>query len=301
MNLKQINLLSALLVFTVVVFTACSSEQSADNRSIDIAVADTPQSKLLSALATSVLEDSGYTVNHTLVSRDEAWRRVAEDSSDVFLSATMPDFDDQLYDQFGEWVEIAGVNVLDVKPGLAVPAYANMDSVPQLRGAQKLVEERVISLASDMAGEALLKKALGAYELNGLKIDTTQILAFDAYMADKTSNQEWVLVYTRQPNYSVSRHDLRFLKDPKKVFGEAQQLVTIAHKGFRYSDNLASSFLSSMIVQNDDFSAMLDQMQLGTDPKKIAADWKMKNAFSIAGWMPEPEDKGLENMFGGGE
>jgi len=301
MSLKHFNALSALLVFTIVVFTACSSEEAAEDRSIDIAVADTPQSKLLSALATSVLEDSGYTVNHTMVSRKEAWRRVAEDSSNVFLSAAMPDFDDRLYDQFGEWVEISGVNVLDVKPGLAVPAYANMDSVPQLRGAQKMVEGRVISLAGDMASEALLKKALGAYGLSGLKVDTTHKLAFDEYMDDKTSNQEWVVVYTRQPNYSVSRHDLRFLEDPKKAFGEVQQLVTIAHKGFRYSDELASSFLSSMIVQNDDFSAMLDQMQLGMDPEKIAADWKTKNAISIASWMPESDDKSLEHMFGGGE
>jgi glycine betaine/proline transport system substrate-binding protein len=198
-------------------------------------------------------------------------------------------------------VEISGLNYLGFQPGLAVPDYANMDSIPQLRGAEKLVEGRVISLASDMADEALLKKALGAYDLESLKIDTTQKLVFDEYMRNKTADQEWVLVYTHQPHYSTARHDLRFLKDPQEAFGQPQQVVTIAHKGFRLNDELASSFLSSMIVPKDDFARMLDQMRLGTDLGQIVADWKTKNAVSIAGWMPPPDDKDLENMFGGGE
>lgn len=80
-----------------------------------------------------VLEDVGYKVTLTQVEAGPMWTAIADGSADVALSIWLPGTHKTYAEKFEGKYDDIGVSMKDVKIGLVVPAYMDIDSIEDLK------------------------------------------------------------------------------------------------------------------------------------------------------------------------
>ncbi|MGI6227260.1 MAG: glycine betaine ABC transporter substrate-binding protein [Peptococcales bacterium] len=141
------------------------------------------------------------------------------------------------------------------------------------------------------------EKALEEYDLDNFEIiegsDATMISALN----DAIRNEKWIVVTGWTPHFKFAKWDLKYLDDPKKAFGDAEQINTIVRKGLKEDLPDVYTFL-------DNFNWTLDDMQTlevwneepGADPYENAKRWIGENEAKVNQWI-----EGLELNSGNGQ
>jgi len=141
-------------------------------------------------------------------------------------------------------------------------------------------------------GAGIMKATGDAVEQYGLDYEVVE--GSDATMAaalkQAIDNKEWVAVTGWTPHWKFARWDLKFLEDPKKVYGEAETINTIVRKGLKAD-------MPDVYAVCDNFkwdgkqigSAMAMAEELGDD-KAAARKWIEENQELVNSWLPEGYD-----------
>ena len=79
-----------------------------------------------------------------------------------------------------------------------------------------------------------------------------------------------------------NQYDLKYLDDPDKVFGDAEEIHTIARKGLKEDQPVAYEFLSRFQWTSDDMGEMMIAIQGGTSPEQAAKDYAENMQIKLA-------------------
>lgn len=93
-----------------------------------------------------------------------------------------------------------------------------------------------------------------------------------------------------------AKYDLKYLKDPKGVYGEAEEIHTIARKGLKDDHPTAYKVLSQFKWSEDDMGAVMLDIQEGTKPEEAAEKWVKNNNEKVAEWTKGAEKVNGENI-----
>ena len=82
-----------------------------------------------------------------------------------------------------------------------------------------------------------------------------------AFLQKSIENKEWIVVTGWTPHWMFSRYDLKFLDDPQKQYGDAEQIQIMATKGFSDKDPYAAAFFRNFSLDNDQLSELMDLVE----------------------------------------
>lgn len=136
-------------------------------------------------------------------------------------------------------------------------------------------------------GAGLMKaaaKAMDEYGLDDWKLVEGSSAAMTATLKKAYNKKEPIIVTGWTPHWMFAQFDLKYLDDPKGVFGEDENIHTIARKGLK--DDLPDAYkvLDQFNWTPDDMGVVMNSIVNGEEPEEAAAKWVKDNADKVSEW-----------------
>ena len=236
-----------------------------------------------------ILEDElDYKVNATMADAGVVFTSLADGDVDFFIEGWLPVTHQSYMEEYGDKLEKLGANYEGARIGTVVPSYVEIDSLEELNAVKDKFEGRIIGID---AGAGVMKTTEKAIEEYGLDMELTTgsgpVMA--AALSDAINNEEWIAVTGWTPHWKFAKWDLKFLEDPKKVYGDAETLYTIARKGIKEDENLADAveLIENFKMNDEQLGDLMSAFEeSNTDEEETAKQWVKENEELVKSWLP---------------
>lgn len=145
---------------------------------------------------------------------------------------------------------------------------------------------------------AATEEAITEYGLD-LTLDATSGPVMVTELGEAIENGEDVIVTGWQPHYKFAEYDLKFLEDPQGIFGDVENIHTMARTGVREDFPHVTTFFENFYMDINSLGDLMGEINARGDSEDtldIAADWMSNNEDVWADWLPEGFDGGGETV-----
>ena len=261
-----------------------TGDAQAQAKRVRIAYVEWSDAVVATNILKTVLEEKGYTVTATPLAAAAMWQAVATGEADAMVAAWLPATHASYYGQLKDKVDLLGPNVSGAKIGWAVPKYSKLSSVEDLKTMGSEVDGKVIGIDP---GAGLMKasdKAIKDYALPVKLMDGSDA-TMNAALKDAIDRKKDIVVTTWTPHWMFGRYELKYLADPKGVFGGEETVNTVARKGLDKDMPEVYAILKKFKLSLDDEQkVMLQNEEKGTKPADTAAAWVKANPDKVKVW-----------------
>jgi glycine betaine/proline transport system substrate-binding protein len=238
-----------------------------------------------SNVAAQVIETKlGYPVKLVPVAAGVMWGGVARGDLDATLSAWLPATHAAYWDQYKSKVEDLGANYNDAKIGLVVPADVKASSIADLEGQKDAFSGRIVGID---AGAGVMKKAdeaIKAYKLN-YQLMASSGSAMTAELARDINANKPIVVTGWAPHWMFGKWKLKFLEDPKKVFGGAEHVDNVINPELEKKAPQVVEFLKKFQWKPGEIETIMLTAQGGTKPDAAAKSWVSAHPDRVNDWV----------------
>lgn len=134
-------------------------------------------------------------------------------------------------------------------------------------------------------------KALTEYEnLADFELVESSSAAMASELQKAYENEEPIVVTGWTPHWMFAKFDLKYLEDPKGVYGEAEAIQTLVRQGLKDEQASAYTVLDQFFWTPDDMAKVMVDIEDGADPAEAAAAWVEENSDTVAEWTSGAEE-----------
>ncbi|EZI27926.1 glycine betaine ABC transporter substrate-binding protein [Pseudomonas extremaustralis] len=263
-----------------------STLASADSKTLSIGYVDGwSDSVATTHVAAEVIKEKlGYDVKLQAVATGIMWQGVATGKLDAMLSAWLPVTHGEYWAKNKDKVVDYGPNFKDAKIGLIVPEYVKAKSIEDLK-TDTTFKNKIVGI--DAGSGVMLKtdEAIKAYGLD-YKLQASSGAAMIAELTRAEDKQESIAVTGWVPHWMFAKWKLRFLDDPKGVYGAAETVNSIGSKDLEKKAPEVAAFLKKFQwASKDEIGEVMLAIQNGAKPDAAAKDWVAKHPERVAEWV----------------
>ncbi|MCO6540895.1 glycine/betaine ABC transporter [Bombilactobacillus bombi] len=165
--------------------------------------------------------------------------------------------------------------------GAQLPKYQSHKSL----GPQINYTITGIEAGSGIMGRA--DQALTSYHLKSQKwqLMTSSTAAMISTLDKATKNKQPIVVTAWQPHWMVEKYNLKFLKDPKHVFGKGESMRTVARLGLKKDNPGVYQFLKNFHWQLDEATPLMMKINSGVKTETAVKDYINQHPQQIKAWL----------------
>ncbi|MGU3546699.1 glycine betaine ABC transporter substrate-binding protein [Methylobacterium sp. A52T] len=261
------------------------SPAEAAGKQVRLAYVEWADAVAATTILKQVLEEKGYTVKAVPLAAAAMWQAVATGDADASVAAWLPVTQGAYYEKLKDRLDLLGPNVTGAKIGWVVPASSPLNSIEDLKTRAAEVDGKVIGIDP---GAGVMKSSEAAIKAYGLPVKLVD--GSDATMTSALKNavrqKKDVVVTGWTPHWMFARYELKYLADPKKVFGEDESVNTIVRKGLKEDLPEVYAILEKFKLGIKDEEAMMAQNEeRGAKPEQTAAKWIAEHRPTVDGWL----------------
>ncbi len=226
----------------------------------------------------------GYDVKLQAVATGIMWQGVATGKLDAMMSAWLPVTHGDYWNKNKDNVVDYGPNFKDAKIGLIVPDYVKANSLADLKSDDSF-KHKIVGI--DAGSGVMLKtdQAIKDYDLSGYKLQASSGAAMTAELGRAYAKQQSIAVTGWVPHWMFAKWKLKFLEDPKGVYGAAETVNSIGSKELASKAPEVADFLKKFQWQSkDEIGEVMLAIQEGAKPEAAAKDWVAKHPERVAEW-----------------
>ncbi len=286
-NRKRTIRAAALAVISVMVFMAASiSPASSKKGEIELVYVEWATEVASTNVVKAVLEDAGYEVEITPVSAAAMWQAVATGDADGMVAAWLDTTHGHYLEAVKDKVEDLGPNLEGTRIGLVVPTYVTIDSIEDLNANARKFDEEIIGIDPGAGLMSKTEKVMEEYKLKDLELVEGSDATMIATLAGAVRDKKWIVVTGWTPHWMFSRWDLKYLDDPKKIYGGSERVDTIVRKGLKKDMPEAYRILDNFHWTVADCEELMGwDQEPGADPAKNARKWIEKHPDKVKAWL----------------
>ncbi|EPL04819.1 glycine betaine ABC transporter substrate-binding protein [Pseudomonas sp. CF161] len=267
------------------VLAISSTLASADSKTLSIGYVDGwSDSVATTHVAAEVIKQKlGYDVKLQAVATGIMWQGVATGKLDAMLSAWLPVTHGEYWTKNKDKVVDYGPNFKDAKIGLIVPEYVKAKSIADLKDDTSF-KNKIVGID---AGSGVMLKTDQAIKDYGLdyKLQASSGAAMIAELTRAEDKKESIAVTGWVPHWMFAKWKLRFLDDPKGVYGAAETVNSIGSKGLEKKAPEVAAFLKKFQwASKDEIGEVMLAIQDGAKPDVAAKEWVAKHPERVAEW-----------------
>lgn len=136
---------------------------------------------------------------------------------------------------------------------------------------------------------AATEKAIEEYELEDWSVVAGSSAAMTAALKKAYDSEEPIIVTGWTPHWKFAKYDLKYLEDPKEVFGGEEEIRTIGRTGLAEDLPEAHQILSQFNWTQEDMGAVMIAIQDGEKEDVAARNWVDENADKVSEWTKDVE------------
>ncbi|MEK4698162.1 glycine betaine ABC transporter substrate-binding protein [Solibacillus sp. FSL R7-0668] len=276
-------MLGSVAMAAALVLGACSGDDSSESLGdINLAYVEWDTEVASTHVVGHVLEEMGYDVTLTPLDNAIMWEAVSKGEADAMVAGWLPATHAAQLDKYGADLEDLGANLDGAKIGLVVPSYMDVNSIEDLSDEAKKTITGIEPGAGIMAAS---ENALEKYSnLDGWTLQAASSGAMTVALEQAIKNNEEIIVTGWSPHWKFASHDLKYLEDPKGIYGGAESIHTFARKGLADEHAEAYKVLDAFNWTVEDMEEVMLDIQAGTSPKDAAEKWVEANSELVEGW-----------------
>jgi len=265
-------------------------QQGADEAkgTVKLGVVNWAEGIAMTNLAQAILEDKmGYDVEVTMAEPGLIFTSLAEGDYDAFLDGWLPVTHQSYMEQFGDDLADLGYNFEGARIGLVVPEYVDINSIEEMNSVKDKFDGKIVGIGSGAGIMQASEKAIEEYGLDFELVEGSGPV-MTAALADAVDNNEWIVVTGWKPHWKFARWDLKFLEDPKKTYGEAENIHTIARKDLEEDMPEVAQFFKNFKMNDQQLGSLMGMIADNQDkePVDVAREWMKQNEDLVNSWIP---------------
>jgi len=180
---------------------------------------------------------------------DKMWEAVATGKVDGMVAAWLPTTHGHFYEQYKDQIVDLGPNMVGTQIGLVVPditvgrqtagsgqrnaPYIKAVSISDLKKYADKFGRRIIGIDPESGIMKKTGEALRAYGLHNYELIKGSEVSMTAELSNAIRKQRWIVVTGWIPHWKFARWKLKFLDDPKNIYGGKEEIRTIVRQGLK--------------------------------------------------------------------
>jgi len=290
MNMRWIKFFMVLLAFSVFA-TGCQkqegTETSSKKKKVDLIYVEWASEVASTNLVKAVLQEKmGYDVDMIPVSAAAMWQGIASGDADAMVAAWLPTTHGHYLEKMKNQVIDLGPNLVGTRIGLVVPTYVTLDSIEELNANAEKFDGKIIGIDPGAGLMSKTEQVIDAYDLDNLELVVGSGATMTASLANAIQQKRWVVVTGWSPHWMFAKWDLKYLEDPKNIYGGEEEIHTIVRKGLKEEMpevyNLLDNFNWSL---KDMQQVMVWNRDEQSTPYENAKRWIEQNEDKVQEWM----------------
>lgn len=239
-------------------------------------------------LVQAILEDKlNCDVETTMTDVAPLFASMANGGTDFFLDCWLPVTHKSYLDKYGDQLEDLGITYENAKIGLVVPSYVDISSIEDLNSVKADFDGTIVGID---AGAGIMSTTDTAIQEYGLDYELMPGSGPTMTAAlKKAIDAETPIVVTGwTPHWMFARWDLKFLDDPKGVYGDAEAIHKMARKGFSTDMPEVAAFLKNFALTDNQLGDLMGAISDNDDkePLEVAGDWMNSHEDLVNSWLP---------------
>ncbi|KAA9299106.1 glycine betaine ABC transporter substrate-binding protein [Aerococcus tenax] len=233
-----------------------------------------------------VLRNEGFQVEMVPLDNAIMWSSIASGESDAMVSAWLPITHADQLEKYGDQIVHAGQSLDSARIGFVVPTY--MDQVDSIEDLTTEAGQKITGIEPGAGTMQTSARVLEEYpNLSDWTLESSSSGAMTASLGQAYNNQEEIVVTGWNPHWIFAKYDLKYLDDPKGVFGEEESIHTFTRQGFQEDNPRAYQILANFHWTLEDMESVMLDIANGTDPSQAAQKWIEANPDKVSEWTAE--------------
>ena len=222
--------------------------------------------------------------------------------------AWLPTTHQEYYQEYSGELEDLGPNLEGARIGLVVPSVrpgrqtgasgktgrdlVTISSIEQLAGHVEEFDGLIVGIESGAGVVARSREALKAYGLSSeYRIISTDEKRMLNRLRTAVQQGEWIVITGWKPHWMFELYNLRFLEDPKGVFGGEESIHTMVRPGLKQDIPDAYEVLKQISYQPEDLERLMRWIEAdeAEDPYAQALRWIELHSETVDSWVQAAE------------
>jgi glycine betaine/proline transport system substrate-binding protein len=234
---------------------------------------------------------------------DKMWEAVATGKVDAMVAAWLPSTHGHYYRQYKDQVVDLGPNLEGTRIGLVVPditvgrqtagtgqrntPYITVDSIPELKDSIRKFDGKIIGIDPEAGIMKKTREAMQAYGLTRFRLIDGSEVSMTAELSDAIRKQKWIVVTGWVPHWMFARWKLKFLRDPKNIYGGTEEIHTMTRTGLEDEMPEVYRFLDKYQISPEDLGQLMIWIQEdnGMFPYDKALRYMRYHGKQIQSWL----------------
>lgn len=182
---------------------------------------------------------------------------------------------------------------------IGLAACGDSDEAGTTTGSGSVGESVEYEIVGIDPGAGIMKATASAIEEYGLE-DWSVVegsgAAMTAALKKAYDKEEPIIVTGWTPHWKFASFDLKYLEDPKGVYGEEENIHSIARLGLKEDLPGVHTLLDNFFWTAEDMNIVMGDIQEGTSPEEAAAAWVEDNADKVSEWTEGLEEGNGEEV-----
>lgn len=292
MNFKRFQFLFIIMIATFVL-AACGSSGDADNnddsnsKTIDIGQINWAENIAVTNMWKVILEERGYDVEFHVLDIGTTMEALANDELDVGLEIWLPIQDASYLENFQDKVAFSDETWYDnAKVGLVVPDYVDIDSIEELNDNAELFDHSIVGFEPGAGTMEVTEDLVDIYDLD-LELMPSSEPAMITEIQKAIENEEAIVAPLWSPHRVFSELDIKYLEDPKEVYGDAEKIHHATRNDFANDFPDVDKWFKNWKMDDDEIGSLMSAVAEADNEEAGAAKWVEENEDLIAEWLEE--------------
>jgi glycine betaine/proline transport system substrate-binding protein len=226
-----------------------------------------------------------YEVELTSVSAAAMYASLADGDQDALTTAWLPVTHGHYVEKYKNDIVDLGPSMEGAKIGLVVPKYVTINSIDELDGAAKKFDGEIIGIDPGAGVMSKAEQAVKDYNLKKMELKDSSGPIMTAMLKSRYKDKKWVVVTGWVPHWKFAKFDLKFLDDPKKVFGESETINTFVRKGLKKDMPKVYKILDNFQWGPAEIGEVMAMNMENSEAEKNAVIWVEKNPEIVNKWI----------------
>ncbi|KAA9030626.1 glycine betaine ABC transporter substrate-binding protein [Niallia endozanthoxylica] len=129
-----------------------------------------------------------------------------------------------------------------------------------------------------------INEVLPGYGLDKWEVVEGSGSAMTAALKKAYDKEEPIIITGWSPHWKFASFDLKYLEDPKGLYGGAEDVNTIVRQGLKEDHPDAHKLLDQFNWEPEHIETVMNLIQEGNDPADAAAQWVSENEELVSKW-----------------
>ena len=284
---KTCYMFAALLLALALVTGGCQRQDRAEQKKVDLIYVEWSSEVASTSVIQAVLQEKmGYEASMIPVSAAAMWQGIATGDADAMVAAWLPTTHGHYLERLEDRVVDLGPNLVGTRIGLVVPSYVSIDSIAELNDHADKFNGRIIGIDPGAGIMSTTETAMEEYGLDAMELMVGSGATMTAALADAIRHEQWLVITGWSPHWKFARWDLKYLEDPKNIYGGAEAIHTIVRQGLKEDMPEVYHLLDNFHWSLEDMQqVMVWNSEEGASPYENAKRWVEENDDKVQAWL----------------